>query len=255
MLFLKKSDELNRLVKFKFSHLLVAIGQHLKMINCSKCNKKLSFANKPLFGYGKLKGGEEICHKCFKEIVKKDSSLTTKLKNYTLAELDNTQVEPAPQESSIEFDSPDIINHFDLSKREKKALTECLGEDEDILNVFRCDKVDSPGITIFTEFRFIFINDGLFSLNGVNIYYYNQISRIQFKSLQLKFKDNHGGYEGEMEKFERFSKMDFEKCQALFEERISAHKKYDKDSYPYLIGPFESKEISKDKFMQDLKDY
>lgn len=57
-------------------------------MKCCKCRKELTFFNKPLFGVGKLKGGQELCHSCFKGIVKIEPQLTRQLKNFTLDEIE-----------------------------------------------------------------------------------------------------------------------------------------------------------------------
>ncbi len=225
-------------------------------MECLNCNKKLSFANKPLFGLGRLKDGAEICHKCYKKFIKIDANLTTKLKNYTLNDLiklaDTTATKNnsfKPMKETTSFD--DTI----LSKRERKALIDKLAIDEDVISIFRWKSYDLMGVLVFTDLRLIAISDGLFSLNGINIYYYNNINRILIKERVLKFTDLHGGYEGEKEKFEGILKSEFENCVNLLKEQIKRHKKFDRDSYPYLIKDYEEKKINKEQFIKNLKDY
>lgn len=54
---------------------------------CINCKRKINFFNKPMFGYGKLKDGSELCQSCFKIITKTDRNLTFKLKEYTFPEI------------------------------------------------------------------------------------------------------------------------------------------------------------------------
>ncbi|HUH25436.1 MAG TPA: hypothetical protein VLY87_02325 [Flavobacterium sp.] len=59
------------------------------MANCIVCENKLGFTNRPTFGQGKLKDGNEICFPCFKNnggtISKFKDMSTEELKNFILS--------------------------------------------------------------------------------------------------------------------------------------------------------------------------
>ncbi|MCD8440960.1 hypothetical protein [Tenacibaculum finnmarkense] len=73
-------------------------------MNCLKCNKKLNFFNKPAFGLGKLKDGNELCHSCFRDFTKVDINLTRKFKKYTLNEIENLLLQKTEKVDSIEIE-------------------------------------------------------------------------------------------------------------------------------------------------------
>ena len=59
------------------------------MSNCSICSTELKFFNSPTFGSGKLSGGGAVCTGCFKKINKINPKIASKLKNYSLTEVEN----------------------------------------------------------------------------------------------------------------------------------------------------------------------
>ncbi len=231
-------------------------NKQMAITKCINCDKKIGLFNKPMFGYGKLKDGTQLCHPCFKIFNKYDISLATKMKNYDLNELKemiSVPKEKPTKKKPLEFDFSQ--NNIQLNKRENIALNKEIGKSETILKMFRCNFSEHIGILVFTEFQMILIVDGIFSMDAVRAYYYNQISRFKVEENSFKFKDSHNGYEGEMESFSKFNRTEFQNCVELLKEQIKVHKKYDKDSFPYLIQSYTSRKIGKEEFMNELKDW
>ena len=209
-----------------------------------------------MFGYGKLKDGTQLCQPCFKNFNKYDIRLATKMKNYDLNELKemiNLTKEKEIKKEPLDFDYSQ--NNVKLNNRENIALNNEIGESETILKMFRCNFSEHIGVLIFTEFQMILIIDGILSIKAIRVYYYNHITRLKVEENSFKFKDSHNGYEGEMESFSKFNRTEFQNCVELLKEQIKFHKKYDKDSFPYLIQSYTSKKIGKEEFMNELKDW
>ena len=228
----------------------------MAITKCINCDKKIGFLNKPMFGYGKLKDGTQLCHPCFKTFNKHDISLTTKMKYYDLTELENMISKPKEdlqKRESLEFNYSQ--NNVQLNKRENIALNKAIGKSESILKMFKCKFSEHIGVLVFTEFQLILLVDGIFSMDAVQVYYYNQISRLKVEENSFKFKDSHSGYEGEMESFSKFNRTELQNCVELLKEQIKSHKKYDKDSYPYLIQSYTGGKMGKEEFLNELKDW
>lgn len=221
--------------------------------NCYCCNTLLTKVKTVEGGYGKFDNGKEMCINCFNKVIEYgQKSGRQKFSDEEVMNIVNSNIKPSNNKDFVNVKS--YTGKVSLSKLENEQLNKRLAKEENILNTFRCIFCENEALIVLTEFRMIIIVAGLFSVKGTNIYYYNQIDRLKINTDSFTFKDLHSGYENEKEKIEIKNKTDFNYCVNLLKEQINNHKKYDKESYPYIISSYESGEIDKTELIHRLLD-
>lgn len=215
---------------------------------CGLCNGQISFLNR-ITNSGGLNDGNIICYQCFQKLKDKDLKVFENFKIYSVQELkDILSQNTKPQTETLTSIHASVLDQ--LTKRERENIKKRLGKDEKILNIFPCLFSVTDGLLVMTEFKVVFISDGIFSLNGINTYYYNQMSRLKITDNSFSFFDLYGGDAGTREKIT--ITQNSTQCITLLKEQITLHKKYDKDGYPYIILPYESGEIDKAELISRL---
>jgi hypothetical protein len=217
---------------------------------CGICGGKIGFLNR-ITNSGGLNDGNIICHQCFKK-VSGSNDISGNLREHSLEEIKNLiSTIPLIVEPIVEIK----VSRIDkLSKLEKEYLHKHLGKDEIILNSFPCHGSSTDGILVMTEFKMVFISVGFFSLYGLNIYYYTQISSLKIGDNFFSFTDLFMGLGEGREKITIKKHSDFILCEGLLKEQIRIHKKYDKEGSPYMFQLYESGEIDKTKLLEGLLD-
>lgn len=157
------------------------------MSNCILCNTKLGFTNKPTFGQGKLKDGNEICFPCFKNnggTISKFKEMTTiELKEFIsnrnqLKEDDNKRLNEIKQQIQ-DLKLSNLSSFF--GRKEINELPSILFDNENVIDIVQGTYEKRIGILVATESRVIFIDKGIFNLK-VEDFPYDKITSIQFET-------------------------------------------------------------------------
>lgn len=166
------------------------------MKNCAMCSEELKFGNTPVFGSGKLNDGNIVCMKCSNKIMKINSSLALKLKNYSLDDINNLLKEsentPHIKDSAAELNNiiqqindlnySDLTIKYLLNKKETKSLHKILAPEECIDNMVEGWYNDSTGILVSTNRRLLFVDKGLIYGLKVEDFPLDKISSIQYET-------------------------------------------------------------------------
>jgi len=154
------------------------------MANCILCEVKLGFTNRPTFGQGKLKDGNEICFPCFK----KNGATNHKFKEMStddLKALVNRNLEAAENSNSRLDEIKKQIESIQLSnmsaflgRREINELPNILASDEVVDNIVQGNYNNGQGILVSTNRRLLFIDKGL--MFGLKVEDFLWIKFLQF---------------------------------------------------------------------------
>lgn len=157
------------------------------MANCILCDTKLGFTNRPTFGQGKLKDGNEICFPCFK----KNGGTNHKFKEMStndLKTLVNRNSEAAENSNSRLSEIEKQIEKIQLSntsaflgRREISELPNILAPDEVIDNIAQGTYNNGQGILVSTDRRLLFVDKGLMFGLKVEDFPLDKISSIQYE--------------------------------------------------------------------------
>lgn len=157
------------------------------MANCILCETKLGFTNRPTFGQGKLKDGNEICFPCFK----KNGGTNHKFKEMSINDLKalvDRNLEATENNNSRLKEVKRQIENIQLSntsaflgRREINELPSILASDEVVDNIVQGIYNKGQGILVSTNRRLIFIDKGpIFGLK-VEDFPLDRISSIQYE--------------------------------------------------------------------------
>lgn len=158
------------------------------MANCIICETKLGFTNKPTFGQGKLKDGNEICFPCFKNnggtVSKFKDMMTEELKNFIssrnqLSENSGKRLDEIKKQiQSLQISN--VSNY--LGRKEINELPKILAESEIVDNIAQGTYNNGQGILVSTNRRLIFIDKGLLYGLKVEDFPLDKITTIQYET-------------------------------------------------------------------------
>lgn len=158
------------------------------MANCILCETSLGFTNRPTFGQGKLKDGNEICFPCFKKFggtVSKFKEMSTiELKDYISSKNQATEnsnnrlTEIKQQIQNLKLSN---VSSF-LGRREINELPNILASVEIIDNVAQGTYNNSQGILVSTNRRLLFVDKGMLYGLKVEDFPLDKITSIQYET-------------------------------------------------------------------------
>lgn len=158
------------------------------MANCIICETKLGFTNKPTFGQGKLKDGNEICFPCFKNnggtVSKFKDMSTEELKNFIssrnqLSENSGKRLDEIKKQIQ-NLQISNVSNY--LGRKEINELPKILAESEIVDNIAQGTYNNGQGILVSTNRRLIFIDKGLLYGLKVEDFPLDKITTIQYET-------------------------------------------------------------------------
>lgn len=165
------------------------------MSNCAICEVKLKFLNTPNFGSGKLKDGGIICTNCFKKINNYNTSIATKLKNYSVSEIKDLMAErdlinglknDRLNELRKHIESLELFNSSTfLNRKEIDELPNIIRENETIDNIIQGNYNEGEGILVSTDKRLIFIDKGILYGLKVEDFPLDKITSITYETKLL----------------------------------------------------------------------
>lgn len=157
------------------------------MANCILCETKLGFTNRPTFGQGKLRDGNEICFPCFK----KNGGTNHKFKEMStddLKALVSRNLEATENSNSRLNEIKKQIEQIQLSntsaflgRREISELPNILASDEVVDNIVQGTYNNGQGILVSTNRRLIFVDKGMMFGLKVEDFPLDKISSIQYE--------------------------------------------------------------------------
>ena len=158
------------------------------MANCIVCENKLGFTNRPTFGQGKLKDGNEICFPCFKNnggtISKFKDMSTEELKNFISSRnqfSENSDKRLDEIKRQIQNLKISNVSNF-LGSKEINALPNLLAESEIVDNIAQGTYSNGQGILVSTNRRLVFIDKGLLYGLKVEDFPLDKITTIQYET-------------------------------------------------------------------------
>ena len=158
------------------------------MANCIVCENKLGFTNRPTFGQGKLKDGNEICFPCFKNnggtISKFKDMSTEELKNFISSRnqfSENSDKRLDEIKRQIQNLKISNVSNF-LGRKEINELPKILAESEIVDNIAQGTYSNGQGILVSTNRRLVFIDKGLLYGLKVEDFPYDKITTIQYET-------------------------------------------------------------------------
>ncbi len=158
------------------------------MANCIVCENKLGFTNRPTFGQGKLKDGNEICFPCFKNnggtISKFKDMSTEELKNFISSRnqfSENSDKRLDEIKRQIQNLKISNVSNF-LGRKEINELPKILAESEIVDNIAQGTYSNGQGILVSTNRRLVFIDKGLLYGLKVEDFPLDKITTIQYET-------------------------------------------------------------------------